>query len=483
MLNYNLNPAFTKKYFGYEVFKIAKEANKKDSAYWNTSRPILLTAEEETHYVKQDSLSIIKSSKEYKDSLDDKRSKIKTGNFLFTDYYYYSRNNKKSIGFGAFLKSFDYNTVEGLNFKTYFQYSKWSDTARGYYFNIAPGYGLANKTFYTKISAGTALTKDKNYRINIAGGRTIQQFNASNPIGSVINLAYTLLNEQNLIKLYLNDFATVKITGNIMPGLDFMSSIGYAYRNVQRNNSNFKLIEVPNRVYTSNNPLNAQSDAPAFKANGIVKIDIQGRYTPNLKYETIGEYKRYLPEKQPEFYFALKSGIGTHQKFSFIQPKIGIGKDFELGIIGLLKTDVRVGSTFGSNIQFIDYVHFFGNQTIVLNPPYSEFSETRGTRQEITNFNTLPYYGFSTRNSYLELHAQHNFRGFIIGKIPLIRKTKTYEVAGANLLLGKNQSFYEIYFGIDNIAKAFRVDFASNITNGKLNAFNIRFGFRPGVFF
>jgi len=483
LLNYNLTPSFAKKYFGYEVFKIAKEANKKDTLFWNTSRPILLTAEEEKHYVKQDSISIIKASKEYKDSLDDKRAKLKAGNLLFSDYDFYSRAQKKSIGFGAILKGLSFNTIEGINYKTYFEYRKWSDSARGYNINISPGYGVANKTFYSTVNFGTTLNKDKNYTINISGGRNLKQYNNAEPIGNLVNTGYTLLDERNFLKSYLNDFAKVKIYGNGFPGFDFSTSLSYIERTPIKNNSDFKLIDKPFRDYTSNNPLKPYTDAYAFTKHNLIKFDFNGRFTPKLKYETIGERKRYLPEKQPEFYFSLKAGIGLKDQFNFVQPKIGIGKDFDFGLFGFLKTDIRAGSTFGNNIQFIDFSHFFGNQTIILNPPYSEFSDVRGTRQEINNFHTLPYYSFSTRNSYLEIHTQYNFRGFVIGKIPLIRKTKLYEVAGANLLLSNKQSFYEVYFGLDNIIKAFRVDFASNITNGNFNAFNIRFGFRPGVFF
>jgi len=55
-----------------------------------------------------------------------------------------------------------------------------------------------------------------------------------------------------------------------------------------------------------------------------------------------------------------------------------------------------------------------------------------------------------------------------VNKIPLLRKTKCYTLAGTNLLLRQDQKLYtELYFGLDNIFNFLRVDFVAPYVAGE----------------
>ena len=69
--NYQLEPAFEKNSFR-EALRITREVNKKDSTYWERSRPIPLTDEETIDYLKKETLAAKRESKPYLDSLDSK---------------------------------------------------------------------------------------------------------------------------------------------------------------------------------------------------------------------------------------------------------------------------------------------------------------------------------------------------------------------------------------------------------------------------
>ena len=64
------------------MISIDKFANKKDPIFWETTRPIPLTVEEKTDYQKKDSLSIIRTSKPYLDSIDRKHNKFKASDII-----------------------------------------------------------------------------------------------------------------------------------------------------------------------------------------------------------------------------------------------------------------------------------------------------------------------------------------------------------------------------------------------------------------
>ena len=80
--NYDFKEELTKADFGAEIVSFAKDANKKDSTYWKTLRPVPLTDEEMTDYIRKDSIQIVKESKPYKDSIDRENNKLKLGDFI-----------------------------------------------------------------------------------------------------------------------------------------------------------------------------------------------------------------------------------------------------------------------------------------------------------------------------------------------------------------------------------------------------------------
>ncbi|MCZ8284456.1 MAG: DUF5686 family protein, partial [Bacteroidia bacterium] len=102
-------------------------------------------------------------------------------------------------------------------------------------------------------------------------------------------------------------------------------------------------------------------------------------------------------------------------------------------------------------------------------------------RPQVSGFHALNYYTYSTNTKFVEYHASHNFRGFFIGKIPLLRKTKFYEVAGINGLVTENGNYNEVYVGIDKILKFFRFDVGTAIDQDKKIDLFYRFGIRLGL--
>ena len=62
-------------------------------------------------------------------------------------------------------------------------------------------------------------------------------------------------------------------------------------------------------------------------------------------------------------------------------------------------------------MSFVDYKHFNGNLTHV-----------NTKLNYLSSFKNLGYYDYSTSNDYFEYHIEHDFKGYILGKIPLINK-------------------------------------------------------------
>src|SRR6185369_4265374 len=114
--------------------------------------------------------------------------------------------------------------------------------------------------------------------------------------------------------------------------------------------------------------------------------------------------------------------------------------------------------------------HFNGNQTFI-----SGFG--------LTDFKLLNYYQYSTTDPFIEAHAEQNFGGFILNKIPVIRKLKLNEIAGFHYLHPEHsvlKNYYEFSFGIEKL-NVFRIDFVTSFADGKKASTGFVFGIK-GVF-
>jgi len=127
---------------------------------------------------------------------------------------------------------------------------------------------------------------------------------------------------------------------------------------------------------------------------------------------------------------------------------------------GRFDYNIKAGMFFGGeDIAFVDYQHFNGNQTQI------------GTGSYLNVFNNLPYYAASTNDSYLEMHAEHDFNGFLLGKVPLLKKLNFNLVIGAHALATpENRPYQEYTIGLDNIGwgkfRLLRIDYLRSYQSG-----------------
>jgi oligopeptidase B len=481
MSNYNVNPVFGNKYFNYEVFSIDKSANKKDTQYWNTTRTITLTEEEDKHYKKSDSIYAAQNTPEYLDSMDRKRNKFTLTKLLISGYSYSKENDTiwKSFSTGTLPLTIGYNTVEGTFINYRLNYYKYNHINRRYT-SITPiiRYGFINKNLALGLTISKSLHPKTSTSIGIKAGSFIQQYNEAEPINSLLNTAYTLFDRLNYAKLIQKNMLGITLNRELFNGFYTSLNVQWHERLALTNNANYSFASESKRKFTSNNPLAPLNDAPAFKTHQSFEYKISARYVHKQKYESYPDYKRILSSKYPDVYASFKHGIALNGlTFNYQQIEVGTGKDIELKMLGIFSFDVNAGMFLNnSNMAFADYKHFNGNQTMFLsNPPNLNVVGNNKSRERLTSFHALNYYTLSTQNQYLEIHALQNFRSFFVGKVPLLRKTRAYELAGINLLQTSNNKYTEAFVGLANIFSVLRVDAGRVISNNANNNWFFRF--------
>ncbi|WP_395053077.1 DUF5686 and carboxypeptidase regulatory-like domain-containing protein [Flavobacterium sp.] len=461
--NFEFPEKFEKKTFTREVLKFEENANKKEDAFWETIRPVPLTLEESTDYFKKDALQEKKKSQKYLDSIDAKRNKFGLADVIM-GYSYNNSFKKWSVNYDGFLMNTSFNTVQGWNTHTGISYGTRNEEKRTYS-RIGSNfdYGLSEKKLRVSGYYFSKFNNKNNSILSINVGSTINQFNATNPISKNINSVSSLAFKNNFMKLYEKNAVAINFGREIINGLNLNINAEYAERKQLFNTTNFASVKTDD-VYSSNNPL-APNDfiTPTFDKHNLFKTSLVARIKFGQKYWTRPDGKFNIGNnKYPNISIGYeKAFAATDKKYEFDLLSTRITKDFTLGNKGDMQLNFKAGKFFNANnIAFVDYKHFNGNQTHI------------GQTDSYTNvFNLLPYYVASTNDSYLEFHAEHNDRGFLMNKIPLLNKLKSQLVLGFhNLAIPDRKPYQEFSVGLDNLGfgkfRLFRLDYVRSYQNG-----------------
>jgi hypothetical protein len=99
----------------------------------------------------------------------------------------------------------------------------------------------------------------------------------------------------------------------------------------------------------------------------------------------------------------------------------------------------------------------------------------------------LPYYQYSTKDPYVALHVQHHLQGWLLDKIPGIRRLNWKEVFGVNVLYQRDNKilkdqvsklpYWEVNAGFENIGFKFirplRIDIINSFNGTQYNKIGI----------
>lgn len=438
--DYNINPPVDSKLFN-EVIRITKGVNKKDSAYWATERPIPLTLEETTDYKKKEVLAVKRESKPYLDSLDKRANRFTFGSWLLgSGYNHRNRYDKEYIHLSSALSALNFNTVEGFVLDYDATYTKQIDSLNNKYLFLRGKvrYGFANQKLHGSINGNIPMNR-WNLGFNI--GSDVPDLNNQVPFGKSDNMEYSLFSRWNYEKFYDKQFAQVSFGGRITGG--WLASIGAEASNRQwlNNTSNYSFFYVNDRQYTSNNPFDPFGNSPLFANSRAFKLQLTTSYDFSNRYATYPNGKYYFRSKYPKITLGYTKGIkglfGSDVDYDQLSANI-TKSDMQLGVYGYTSFYIGVGKFLNaSSIYYTDYKQFNGTSIQQYDPAANKFL-------------LLDPYKFSTKDQYFEGHLEHDFSGFILNKLPLIRKLKLREIADFNYLATPAlKSYSELGLGVE----------------------------------
>lgn len=463
-----------KKQLSHELMVVEKEANKRDSTYWEEVRPIPLTEEEKQDYTIKDSIQVVEQSRPYLDSADRKANRFSMGNLYMTGYRYRNSFQRYSVGLDPLIgvrtpgSMLQYNTVEGAVLNLALHYRRWyADSPREFSFTPTFRYGWSNERFQAKIDGRYYYDPFKLSRIQASGGRFVSQLNSSEPISPFWNSFYTLIRENNYLKLFEKTYLNLAHQTEVRNGLMLALSVEYADRRPLVNTTDFRFADRANQSFTSNAPENAELPDTSFPRHQALFASLGLQFRPAQQYITRPDEKWVLGSRYPTFRLqytrAFKGLLGSDVGYDKLAFSVNDRQRF--GLVGTSSYQVQLGGFLRRDqLYFMDFRHFSGNQIMYA-----------GT---FSGFQLLDYYRYSTTGRYLEAHFSHEFNGFIFNKIPVFRRLKWQEVLTLNYLNTPASNHYlELGLGIEHIFKFFRVDFFTSFQSRQKVGTGIRTGF------
>jgi hypothetical protein len=478
--NYNLRPRWPQGYFDNVVIKYDTGVNKKPKQYWDTIRPVPLEKEEARDYVVKDSLfDVHKDSAKSQlaaDVMNAQQGKIALMDVLWNGVRrtHYSKEGSYSWTFNPLVKELEYNPAEGWVVNASGSYSKYLKEAKTN-LSISPNlrYGFSNKHFNGGIEVNLR-TRDyesqgklRRQSWTFAAGRRVTQFNRESPISPLINSISTLFYGDNFMKTYENAFGSINFSKRLENGLRLSVSALYEDRKPLDNTTKFTFFKKDSIHITPNYPYERISSQ--FTPHQALLLSVDVSFKPGQKYIQFPDSKMPLSSNYPTFTLNYTKGINKllGSDVNFDKWKISVFDDVNFRIAGLMKYRFGIGGFLNNKSVYLqDYQHFNGNLTAAAG-------------DYVNSFQLVSYYAFSnTEPFFVQAHLEHHFNGLLTNKIPYFRKLNWFLVAGTNTFyVNENNNHVELFAGIENILKIFRVDLVAGIDKRSPSTLAIRIGY------
>ena len=478
--NYNLQPVFAKGFFDNVIMKYDTGVNKKSKAYWDSIRPMPLEREEVKDYIVKDSLfQVHKDSAKSQltaDVLNAKQGKIKPLDIFWNgiNRTHYTKDGSSNWSLDGLAKGMEYNPAEGVVVNVTGGYNKYLKKSKSN-LSIQPNlrYGFSNQHLNGWVQVNLR-TRDfepegklKRESWTFAAGSRVTQFNRESPILPLINTISTLFYGDNFMKTYENVFGEIGFAKRYENGLRLSVNALYEDRKPIDNTTKFTLFKKDSGNITPNYPYDRISSQ--FTPHQALVLSLDVSFRPGQKYIQFPNSKIPIGSKYPTFNLNYTKGINNvfGSDVNFDKWKFSVYDDINLKIGGLIKYRVAIGGFLNNKSVYIqDYQHFNGNLTAAA----SDY---------LNSFQLVSYYAFSnTEPFYVEAHTEHHFNGLLTNKIPYFKKLNWYLVAGTNTFyVNEKNNHVEVFVGIENILKIFRIDFVAGYDNGRQSRTALRIGF------
>ena len=377
----------------------ARDVINNDESYWQSVRPYPLSEKEQGIYNMVDS---IKNVPLYKDvyALAD----MIVNGFLNTEY----------VGFGPYSSIYSFNELEGGRIQLGVRTTK--KLSRRFRLMGYAAYGFKDKVLKGGGTFEYMFNNQPTDKLVLSYKHDVMQLGKGPTIYGSGSLMSSILAKANSQKMSMvNDYAM-------------------SWQKEWSQNFNMILALESRRIFSNVFVPMVSSDGNVFNSVGYNQAHAQLRFSKD-EIVTRGTFeKHYMYSKYPvltlDFIGSVK-GIGKNE-YSYFRPELTIHYTLPVPPLGLSKFDLNAGTVVGKVPYPMLKIHE-GNGTYT----FSRYS-----------FACMDYYEFVS-DLWTTFFWEHNFKGFFLGKIPLLRRLQWREVASLRAAYGTVRKENNGIIGID----------------------------------
>ena len=453
------------------TFQVSQKQVNNDSAYWASLRPIPLTESEKVSFVKKDSFLVVSAQPEFQDSVRDSKRKFKFKHVVVGKTYDYSidtikRYERFTIPGLITPSILSFNSVDGLRIELPFSYYKSDSTGRMKRFSPTFAYAIARNKLDAEFSYQQRLNGLANSWFSVSAGTSTADFNRISGLNTMTNDFYTIWLEENYKRFYRRDFLQFMTSRDLANGLNLNVMLDYSENSPLANHSTYSLIKYDNKQIQPNVPANNTLSSWQLEQHQSLIGRMVLEFTPRRRYRIRNNVKVYADSKYPTYSLVYKgafSGVlGSDTRFDLV--KFGMRQKMNFGIDDHFSYHVSAGTFLNSSkVYFEEYQHFNTQPTGFL------FNSSENS------FRLLPFYEYSTRQSFLEGHAGWESRRLILKQLPIIKNSSISENVFVNFLSTPEiKNYTEVGYGLKHIFFFLNVDVVAGFENGKYRSSGFR---------
>ncbi|MEM9888530.1 MAG: DUF5686 and carboxypeptidase regulatory-like domain-containing protein [Bacteroidota bacterium] len=444
-----------------EEMQIDSSAYNRDTTFWDSVRSVPLTDYEKESYRIADSIAIAQETTEEESESVEKSSQFGAFDLIFGGNYRVSE--KVRFFYESPLLSLNFNTVEGYHIGTDLGLRFQPTNKNQLQIGFIPRFSFAQDRFrYMYYLDGQFGKSDRRTDFRLEGGTFIEQLNKNEPIDPYVNAFYTLLLRENYMKIFEQSYWRIDIEQQVSDKVSLDFSVESADRSPLQNSENARPWTGSREDFTSNTPFNTEIGTANFESHVVLNLAIGIEWKPWQRYD-LKDSEKVFSNRGPTFFSNYRKGT-RDADYDFLEAGMKYnwnrwdGSQFDFKItLGRFLNDAQV--------FFPDFRHFLGNQTIFV------------TADPVESFRLLPYYEFSTKEEFVELHAQYQFRKLAITQLPVVWMLGLKENLFASYLYTPSTDNYlEVGYGVDNIFKIFRIEAVASFQDFEYQDFGIRLG-------
>ena len=356
------------------------EAPEKDAAYWETERPIELTDREQGIFRMTDEL---KGTSAFKWTYG-------ISNMLITGF---AESKKLGIGYGPWARTVTFNDVEGLRLQAGLRTTKeFSEKVR---LRGALGYGFKDREFKGDASVEVMFDRAKTRKLTVYAFKGFEQLGRGSGV----------LTEQNIFNSLLAKGGFNKQS--------MMFKASALYQHEFSPNFNAILEAQHLRLYGNDIVPLIRPDGTAADSFSVNQIHWTGRFSWEERVTRGFFDKVYIFTRYPVVTVDLVAGLKgiTPEDCSFYRGELTMDWRVPAGAVGFGRLHLNGGAILGSVPYPLLKLHE-GNQTYFM---------------DRSAFSCMNYYEFAS-DRWVTGFYEHNLNGFLLGKIPLVRRLDLREV-------------------------------------------------------